>query len=120
MTLDEAHHRLMVACRGPSKLLVLDTGTGKTVASLPGASDTDDMWYDATRKRIYIPSGEGFMYCYQQVDADHYKRLAKIPTAIGARTSTYVGQVGKHNSLYLAVPARVFKGAEVWVYETRD
>jgi hypothetical protein len=78
------------------------------------------MWYDTTRKRIYIPSGEGFMYCYQQVDADHYKRLAKIPTAIGARTSAYAGQVGKHNSLYLAVPARVFKGAEVWVYETRD
>ena len=86
----------------------------------PGASDTDDMWYDATRKRIYVPSGEGFMYCYQQIDADHYKRLAKIPTAIGARTSAYAGQVGKHNSLYLAVPARVFKGAELWVYETRD
>jgi hypothetical protein len=32
----------------------------------------------------------------------------------------YAGQVGKHNSLYLAVPARVFKGAELWVYETRD
>jgi DNA-binding beta-propeller fold protein YncE len=120
MALDEEHRRLFVAARRPARLLVLDIDTGKTVASLPGASDTDDMWYDATRKRIYIPSGEGFMYCYQQLDADHYKRLAKIPTAIGARTSAYVGQVGKHNSLYLAVPARVFKGAEVWVYETRD
>ncbi len=120
MALDEEHRRLFVAARRPARLLVLDMDSGKTVASLPGASDTDDMWYDATRKRIYIPSGEGFMYCYQQVDADHYKRLAKIPTAIGARTSAYAGQVGKHNSLYLAVPARVFKSAEVWVYETRD
>jgi DNA-binding beta-propeller fold protein YncE len=120
MALDEEHRRIFIAARRPARLLVLDMDSGKTIASLPGASDTDDMWYDATRKRIYIPSGEGFMYCYQQVDADHYKRLAKIPTAIGARTSAYVGQVGKHNSLYLAVPARVFKGAEVWVYETRD
>ncbi len=120
MALDEEHRRLFVAARRPARLLVLDMDSGKTVASLPGASDTDDMWYDATRKRIYIPSGEGFMYCYQQIDADHYKRLAKIPTAIGARTSAYAGQVGKHNSLYLAVPARVFKSAEVWVYETRD
>jgi hypothetical protein len=34
------------------------------------------------------------------------KPFAKIPTAIGARTSAYTGQVGKHNSFYLAVPAR--------------
>jgi hypothetical protein len=27
----------------------------------------------------------------------------------------YAGQAEKHNSLYLAVPARVFKRAEVWV-----
>ena len=120
MALDEEHRRLFVAARRPARLLVLDMDSGKVIASLPGAADTDDMWYDATRRRIYIPSGEGFMYCYQQLDADHYKRLAKIPTAIGARTSAYAGQVGKHNSLYLAVPARVDKGAELWIYETRD
>ncbi len=120
MALDEEHRRLFVAARRPARLLVLDMDSGKAIASLPGAADTDDMWYDATRRRIYVPSGEGFMYCYQQIDADHYKRLAKIPTAIGARTSAYAGQVGKHNSLYLAVPARVDKGAELWIYETRD
>jgi DNA-binding beta-propeller fold protein YncE len=120
MALDEEHRRLFVAARRPARLLVLDMDSGKVVASLAGASDTDDMWYDSTRKRIYVPSGEGFMYCYQQIDADHYERQAKIPTAIGARTSSYSGQVGKHNSLYLAVPARVFKGAELWIYETRD
>jgi DNA-binding beta-propeller fold protein YncE len=120
MALDEEHHRLFVAARRPARLLVLDIDSGMVIASLPGAADTDDMWYDSTRRRIYVPSGEGYMYCYQQIDADHYKRLAKIPTAIGARTSAYAGQVGKHNSLYLAVPARVFKGAELWIYETRD
>jgi WD40 repeat protein len=120
MALDEEHRRLFIAARRPARLLVLDMDSGKVIASLPGAADTDDMWYDATRRRIYIPSGEGFMYCYQQIDPDRYKRLAKIPTAIGARTSAYAGQVGKHNSLYLAVPARVDKGAELWIYETRD
>ncbi len=93
---------------------------GKQIASLAGAADTDDMWYDADRKRIYVPSGEGFIFVYQQIDADRYERIAKIPTAIGARTSAYYGQVGKHNSLYLAVPARADRSAELWVYETRD
>ncbi len=118
--LDEEHHRLFVGARRPARLLVLDTESGKVVASLPGASDTDDMWYDATRKRIYVPSGEGFIFVYQQIDADRYERIAKIPSAIGARTSVYTGQVGKHNSLYLAVPGRSNKGAELWIYETRD
>jgi DNA-binding beta-propeller fold protein YncE len=120
MALDEANHRIFVAARRPARLLVLDMDSGKQIASLPGAADTDDMWYDATRKRIYVPSGEGFIFVYQQIDADHYARIAKIPSAIGARTSAYFGQVGKHNSLYVAVPARANRGAEMWVYETRD
>ena len=120
MALDEEHHRLFVAARRPARLLVMDTESGKVIASLPGASDTDDIWYDATRKRIYVPSGEGFIFVYQQIDADRYERIAKIPSAIGARTSVYTGQVGKHNSLYLAVPGRSNKGAELWIYETRD
>jgi DNA-binding beta-propeller fold protein YncE len=120
MALDEAHRRLFVAARRPARLLVLDMDTGKEIASLPGAADTDDMWYDADRKRIYIPSGEGFIFVYQQIDPDRYQRIAKIPTAVGARTSAYYGQVGKHNSFYLAVPARANRGAEMWVFETRD
>jgi len=120
MALDEEHHRLFVSARRPARLLVLDTDSGKVLASLPGASDTDDMAYDATRKRIYVPSGEGFIFVYQQIDPDHYERIAKIPSEIGARTSAYYGQVGKHNSLYVAVPGRANKGAELWIYETRD
>jgi DNA-binding beta-propeller fold protein YncE len=120
MALDEPHRRMFVAARKPARLLVLDMDTGKEIASIPGAIDTDDMSFDADRKRIYITSGEGFIFVYQQIDPDRYERIAKIPTAIGARTSAYTGQVGKHNSFYLAVPARANRGAELWVYETRD
>lgn len=120
MALDEEHRRLFVAARKPARLLVLDMDTGKEVASLPGAIDTDDMSYDPDRKRIYVTSGEGFIFVYQQIDPDRYQRIAKIPTTIGARTSAYTGQVGKHNSFYLAVPARADRGAELWIYETRD
>jgi DNA-binding beta-propeller fold protein YncE len=120
MALDEAHRRMFVAARKPARLLVLDMDTGKEIASLPGAIDTDDLSYDSDRKRIYVTSGEGFIFVYQQIDPDRYQRIAKIPTAIGARTSAYTGQVGKHNSFYLAVPARANRGAELWVYETRE
>lgn len=120
MAVDEEHRRLFVAARRPALLLVLDMDTGREIARLPGAADSDDMWYDETRKRIYVPGGEGLIFVYQQSDADHYSLLAKVPSAIGARTSAYFGQVGKHNSLYLAVPGRSNHDAELWVYETRD
>lgn len=120
MTLDFKDHRIFVAARRPARMIVLEMDTGKLIASLPGADDTDDMWYDATRRRIYEPSGEGFIFVYQQVTPDLYDRVATIPTAIGARTSAYLGQVGKHNSLYLAVPPRTDRGAEMWLFETRD
>ena len=120
MALDEANRRLFVGARRPARLLVLDMDTGKQIASLPGAADTDDMSYDVERKRIYLTSGEGYIFVYQLIDADRYERIAKIPTAIGARTSAYFGQVGKHNSFYLMVPARANRDAELWVYETRD
>jgi DNA-binding beta-propeller fold protein YncE len=120
MALDGAHRRLFVAVRKPAPLLVLDMETGKEIASLPGAIDTGDRSFDPDRKRIYVTSGEGFIFVYQQIDTDRYQRIANIPTIIGARTSAYTGQVGKHNSFYLAVPARANRSAELWVYETRD
>lgn len=95
MALDEPHRRMFVAARKPARLLVLDMDTGKEIASLPGAIDTDDMSFDADRKRIYVTSGEGYIFVYQQIDSDRYQRIAKIPTAIGARTSAYTGRVRK-------------------------
>lgn len=120
MALDEKDHRLFVSARRPASLLVLDMDTGRQIARLPGAADSDDMWFDATRRRIYVPGGEGLIFVYQQLDPDHYSLIAKVPSTIGARTSAYYGQVGKHNSLFLTVPNRANRGAELWVYETRD
>lgn len=120
MALDVKDNRIFVAARRPARMMVLDMNTGTLIASVPGADDTDDMWFDTTRRRIYEPSGEGFIFVYQQVTPDLYDRVAKIPTAIGARTSAYFGQVGKHNSLYVAVPPGASRAAQMWLYETRD
>jgi DNA-binding beta-propeller fold protein YncE len=121
MALDEPHRRMFVGARRPGRLLVYDIDSGKVVATLPSAADTDDLWFDPDRKRIYVPGGEGFIYVFQQIDADHYQPIAKIPTAVGARVSFYSSEtVGKHNDLYLAVPSHANQAAEMWVYETVD
>ena len=114
MALDEKHHRLFVGTRSPSKLLVLDTDTGKTLASLDAPGDADDIFYDAEAQRIYISGGAGSIGVFEQEDANHYKSLGEVPTAEGARTSLFVPETRR---LYLAVPNYGSQQADIRVYE---
>lgn len=121
MALDEADHRLFVATHEPARLSVFDTNTGKAIAILPCVQDADDTYYDAGRKRIYVPGGEGFISVFEQTDADHYRLLAKVPSTLGARTAGYFGKGRKgFDRFFLAVPARADRGAETWIYTVQD
>ena len=112
MALDEANGRLFVGCRKPAKVVVLDTATGKKVAEADCAGDTDDLFYDAANKRIYVSGGAGAVTVIEQVDADHYKSLDQVPTGPKARTSLLAGQ-----TYYVVVPAGKSGKAELRVYQ---
>ena len=122
MALDEADHRLFVATRSPAGLVVLETGSGRILAALPGVGDADDLYYDPIRKRIYVSGGEGYVSVVRQQDADHYESLAKIRSSPGARTAGYFRETGKKDAdrLYVAVPTRDGQGAEVRIYRPQD
>jgi DNA-binding beta-propeller fold protein YncE len=122
MALDEADHRLFIASRTPARMAVFDTESGQVLAMLPCVQDSDDIYYDSARKRIYTTGGEGYISVFQQNDPDHYQLLAKVPSAVGARTAGYFGKVGKKgfDRFYVAVPARAQQGAEVWIYTVQD
>jgi DNA-binding beta-propeller fold protein YncE len=121
MALDEANHRVIVATREPATVSVFDTATGKMVASLPTVQDSDDLYYSAERKRIYVAGREGSIWVYQQNDPDHYALLAKVPTALGAGTAGYFGRQGKgFDRFYLAIPAGANSNAEVRIYTLQD
>ena len=114
MALDEADNRLFIICRRPAVLLVLDTKSGAVVAKLPTVGDSDDVFYDANRKRIYASGGEGEIFVYQQQDPDHYSKIAQIETVKGARTSLFVPELGR---LFLAVRREGQNPASIRVYE---
>jgi hypothetical protein len=121
MALNEEDHRLFVATHEPARMAVFDTNTGKMIAALPSVQDADDLYFDASRKRIYMAGGEGFIYVFQQKDADHYELLTKIATSLGARTAGYFGKGKKgFDRFFLAVPARADHGAEIWIYTVQD
>ena len=119
MALDEVHHHLFVGTRDPSKLIVIDTVSGKIVSSLNIAQDPDDIFYDALSKRIYVSCGEGFIDIFQQkdVNANDYNPIGSILTAKGARTSLFVPEL---NRFYLAVPQEGNQVSEIRVYKVAN
>jgi DNA-binding beta-propeller fold protein YncE len=121
MALDEVDHRLFVGIREPARLAVFDTTSGHLIVALPSAEDTDDLYYDAEHKRVYVPGGEGVIAVFQMSDPDHYRLLAKIPTSLGGRTAGYFGRQGKGmHRFFLAVPARGGQSAELRIFTVQD
>jgi DNA-binding beta-propeller fold protein YncE len=116
MSLDESHHRLFIGCRRPAKLLVLDTNSGKEIASVDIVGDTDDLFYDAARNRVYVSGGEGHIDVIQDQGANRLARIARVATAPGARTSLFVADRAR---LFVAVPHRGSQKAEIRIYDVQ-
>ena len=118
MILDESTHRLFVITRTPPLVVVLNTDTGKEVARVRVKAASDDAYFDAARKRIYVICGEGYISVIQQNDQDHYALVENIPTIAGARTGGLLGA-----NLYVGVPSGATGAtdpAQLWVYQAQE
>jgi DNA-binding beta-propeller fold protein YncE len=131
MALDEGHHRIFVFCRGASYVSVIDTESGKQVATIPATplSSSDDMFYDPSKGRLYILSrilidrdrpavaGPGIIDVIQQKDADHYEKITTYATGFGGQTGLFVPEWGK---LFVATRHQpTGQSGEILIYETR-
>jgi len=113
---DEATHRLFLATRKPSKLVVVNADTGKEVANLDVADYVDDLAYDAAHHRIYVPGGggDGAVSVVEQRGADNYQVIATVPTKPGAKTARLVPELNKY---YVGVPAKDGQPAQILVFD---
>lgn len=113
MALDEDGGRLFVGARSPPSLLVYDVTTGVVVARVPIGKDTDDIFFDAQRKRLYVICGEGRLDVIHEAARDRYVVEATIATAPRARTGLFVPA---ERRLYVAAPAGGGSPARILVY----
>jgi DNA-binding beta-propeller fold protein YncE len=113
---DESTHRLFLATRKPSKLVVVNADNGKEVASLDVADYVDDLAYDAAHHRLYVPGGggNGAVSVVEQRGADDYKVIATVPTKPGAKTARFVPELNRY---YVGVPAKEGQSAQILVYD---
>ena len=117
MALNQEDHRLFVITRKAPMMVVIDTQTGNEIARLRAAGECDDVFFDASRKRIYVIGGEGFIGVFQQDDPAHYSLIQNVPSAIGVRTGFWFA---KRDRFYVAVPAKGNDPAQIWTYEAED
>ena len=115
---DEANRRLLIGTRTPPSLIVMDSTSGKEVASLPTVEGMDGVYYDAVHKRVYVSGGRdtdvGYVFIYQQQDADHYTQIGKIPTRSFAGTSFWCPELNRY---YVAAAANDKEEAAILVFE---
>jgi hypothetical protein len=115
MAIHEALAQVVVVFRNPAKLRAYSMETGKVINELDICGDSDDVFVDGKRKRLYVSCGTGYV---DVIDASGvYKHLAHIPTAAGARTSLFVPQLDR---LFLAVRASWGKPAAIWIYRPAE
>jgi hypothetical protein len=117
MALNEENHRLFTITRKTPMMVVLDAQTGREVVRLRAAGECDDVFFDASRKRIYAIGGEGIISVFQENDPDHYELVANVPSSVGIRTGYFFT---KRDRFYVGVPAKGSEPAQIWTYEAED
>jgi DNA-binding beta-propeller fold protein YncE len=113
MAIDQTARHVLVAFRDPAKLGAFAMDDGSLVTSPEICGDADDLFVDPKRRRVYISCGEGFLDVLDSADRA-YRRVARIATVAGARTSLFVPEMDR---LMLAVRASAGEPAAIWVFQ---
>jgi DNA-binding beta-propeller fold protein YncE len=112
MALDPVRRQVLVIFRAPAELGVFSMTGGRLIAAAESCGDADDLFIDAKRGRVYVSCGAGFVDVLQAKGAI-YRRIARIPTVSGARTSLFVPELDR---LLVAVRASAETPAAIWVF----
>lgn len=112
MALDESSGRVFVGFRNPPQLGVFSVRDGSAIAAVGACGDTDDLFFDAKRQRVYLSCGDGYVDVFE-AQGNAYGRSAHIPTISGARTALFVPELDR---LFVAARASPGEPAALWVF----
>jgi len=112
MAIDGEAHQVLVVFRSPPTLIALSSQDGRIAAKAETCGDADDVFVDRKRRRVYVSCGEGSVDVLEAGEAG-YRRLGRVPTVSGARTSLFVPEMDR---LFVAVRATSHESAAIWVF----
>jgi YVTN family beta-propeller protein len=85
IALDSAHQRLFATCNNKT-LVMLDTKTGKVLATLPIGDHVDGCAFDETSQLVFASCGDGTTTIAKESGTDRLTLVQTLKTERGART----------------------------------
>jgi DNA-binding beta-propeller fold protein YncE len=113
LALDAPTSRVIAVFRRPPRLQAFDMRTGDVVFGADVCADSDDVFVDSVRRRVYVICGQGYV---DVLDAADYRRLGRFATSSGSRTGLYIPELDR---LLVAIRATAAEPAAVWVLRPR-
>lgn len=111
----KAEKLLLLGCRAPGNLILMDATTGKELDSLPASTGADDLFYEPDSHRAYLITGSGHVDVYQIDAATKVHAVGTVATGAGAKTGFLIPT---RHLLYIAVPSTAEQPAKLQVYST--
>lgn len=84
MAIDVHKHALMIGCRKPHKMIVMNTDSGKVIADLPIGENVDATKVD--RDEVFASCGEGTLSVIRSASNGKYETVQSLNTLRGAKT----------------------------------
>jgi DNA-binding beta-propeller fold protein YncE len=85
MGIDTVHHRLFIGCRN-QRMLMLDAGTGRIIASVPIGTGVDANAFDPGTQLAFSANGEGTVTIAHEDTPQRLRVVQTLRTQVGART----------------------------------
>ena len=85
LAIDRAHGRLFAGCSN-ALMAVVDTKSGRVVATPPIGKGVDGTAFDPASQLAFASNGEGTLTVVHEDAPDRYRVVATVPTQRGART----------------------------------
>lgn len=102
MALDSEHHRIFAGCRNKI-MAILDTGSGKVIATVPIGQGVDGNGFDPGTGLAFSSNGDGTLTVVKETTPGKWEVVETVATQYGSRTMVIDPMT--HN-LYL--PAAIF------------
>jgi DNA-binding beta-propeller fold protein YncE len=108
----EGSRHVLAVFRHPAKVGVFDVQDGRLLSSVATCGDSDDVFVDSKRRRLYVICGEGYVDVF--VIGEPFRKVQRISTEAGARTGLFVPETDR---LYVAARAGFARPAAIWVFK---
>lgn len=98
--IDPVHHRIFSSTAN-NNMVVLDSDSGKVVATAKCGDDPDGLVFDPKTSRIFTSNADGTMTVIQQDSADKYSTIQTVTTEPGCKTLALDSKTGR---IFTAAP----------------